>query len=76
MVFFLNKLPASNPHEGSSAQRFLGNTPRIGLSGTSNNPISKELRDKMIKKREDRQNKALLKLGRNSADKFRIGDKV
>ena len=75
-VILLNNLPASNPHEGSAAQCFLCCTPRIGLAGTSNIPISKEEGDKIIRKRDDRQNKVQLKLDRNSADKFIIGDKV
>ena len=75
MIFFLNNTPSSNPIEGSPSQRYLGRTPKIPIPGSQNLPITKEDREKMLKKRQDRQTKILMAKQTSKID-FKIGDQV
>ena len=51
MIFDLNNTPRSNPIEGSPSQRYLGRTPKIPIPGSQNLPITKEDREKIMKKK-------------------------
>ena len=75
MIFFLNNTPSSNPIEGSPSQRYLGRTPKIPIPGSQNLPITKEDREQMMKKRQDRQTKTLMAKQTSKID-LKIGDQV
>ena len=76
MVFFLNNTPSSNPLEGTPAQRFFGRTPKVNIAGSHNAPVSPQARLDMLKRRQERQEKALSAKGKTTHINYKKGDKV
>ena len=75
MVFFLNNTPSSNPLEGTPAQRFFGRTPKVQMPGSQNAPVSPQDRLEMLRKKQERQEKAMAK-AKTTHTNFKINDPV